>query len=378
MDILFHKLGVSVQHLAILHETLKAGSPVYQAENEKIEALGIDDFGRQLYAGGKVKGSIERQMILADIFQYIFVGRGYYAAVESPEKMRKFIELLIRAANLLILQENLSVDHGLRSKLIERLESTIPAEDFVEPGYPDIPEELQKLKEYGGRIVGNEGKQFENIFDSLLPKRLGLAVELIVFAMLLLKKYGYIVPLLMTQRLILGGSHTPESTKVSYLAPPDFLLLRDKGQVFGIEVGSSKDDQNTKFSLVTSIPLFSVRLGDHRQPQPYRCGKCGHWIIYSDYVIKGLIAGEISTNNEHTVADGFLDGTLPGVSESDLSFYGKAADQNGTEQELRYHYSCVKDQEIVKKRVDGNTRHHKSGLILPVPFVKGLELLKED
>ena len=74
MDILFHKLGVSVQHLAILHETLKSGSPVYMAENEKIEALGIDDFGRQLYAGGKVKGSIERQMNFGGYFSIYFCG----------------------------------------------------------------------------------------------------------------------------------------------------------------------------------------------------------------------------------------------------------------------------------------------------------------
>jgi hypothetical protein len=378
MDILFHKLGVSVKHLTVLHETLKAESAEYRAENEKIEALGIDDFGRQLYAGGKVGNNIERQMILADIFQYIFVGRGYFAAVESPEKMKKFIELLFRTANLLILQENLSVEPELRRKVIESLEAAIPENDFIEPGYDDIAQEIEDLKNYGGWIVGKHGEEFENIFDSLLPKRLALAVELIVFAMLLLKKYGYIVPLLMTQRLIRGGSHAEGNARISYLAPPDFLLLREKGQVFGIEVGSGKDDQNAKFSLVTSIPLFSVRLGDHRQPQPYRCGKCGHWIIYSGFVIRGLIDGTISTDNEHTDADVFLDNPPVGVTEADLAYYGEAIDHSGNTRKLRYHYSCVKDQEVVRNRIARETRHHTNGLILPVPFVKGLELLKED
>src|SRR5215831_2436078 len=105
MDLLLHKLGVSVKHLTVLHETLIANYREYREANDKIVAMGIEDFGRQLYAGGKVGNNVERQMILADIFQYIVVGRGYFAAVESPAKMKKFIELLLRVANLLILQD---------------------------------------------------------------------------------------------------------------------------------------------------------------------------------------------------------------------------------------------------------------------------------
>jgi hypothetical protein len=376
MDILFHKLGVSVKHLTVLHQTLEANSPEYKAANDLVIAIGLEDFARQLYAGGKVGNNIERQMILADIFQYIFVGRGYFAAVESPQNMAKFIELLFRVANLLILQENLSVDPNLRRIVIEALETAISEGDFVEPGYDQIAKELESLKAYDGWIVGQMGKEFDNIFDSLLPKRVGLSVELLVFAMLLLKRYGYVVPLLMTQRLIRGGGQS--TGKVDCLAPPDFLLLRDKGQIFGVEVGSGKDDQNAKFSLVTSIPLFPVRLGDHRQPQPYRCGLCGKWITYSSHVIKGLIAGTISPDQESINVDSYFSGGMPDVSESELVFYGDALDHEDKERTLRYHYNCVKEQEGVKRRLQRETRHHSTGVILPIPLVRGLENLRED
>jgi hypothetical protein len=378
MDILLHKLGVSVQHLSILHQALNANYSDYREENRRIEALGIDIFARQLYAGGKVGFNVERQMILADIFQYIFVGRGYFAAVESVGNMQKFIELLLRVANLLIMQENLSVDDTLRSVVIRKLEANIGENDFFEPGYPAVRDDLDALKNYHGWIVGDVGTEFENIFDSLLPKRVGLAVELIVYAMLHLKKYGYVVPLLLSQKLIRGGAQGRTAHAVDYLAPPDFLLFREKGQVFGVEVGSAKDDQNTKFSIVTSIPLFSVRLGDHRQLQPFRCGKCGKWITYSSYVIQGLIDGAVSTDVDSINADAFLRNELPNVAEKDLAFYGEATDHNGTVRKLRYHYLCVREQQVVKDRVEGRTRHHTSGLILPVPIVKGLEILKED
>jgi hypothetical protein len=378
VDLLFHKLGVSVKHLTVLHETLVANSAEYAEENKKIDLLGIEEFGRQLYAGGKVGTTLQRQMILADIFQYIFVGRCYFAAVESPAKMQKFIELIFRTANLLTLQENLSVDAKLRSIVIKNLERAIDKTDFTEPGSERALADLNALKKYKGMILPKVGKDYDNAFDSLLPKRHGLAVELIVYGMLLLKRYGYVVPLLMTQRLIRGGSHLEGSKKISYLAPPDFLLLREKGQTFGIEVGSAKDDQNTKFSVVTSVPLFSVRLGDHRQPQPYRCARCNKWIVYSTFVIRGLIAGTISTEVESVDADRYLEGKLEGVEENDLAFYGNAIDHTGTKQTRRYHYRCVKDQALVQRRVNGETRHATKGIILPVPLVRGLDLLQEE
>lgn len=378
MDLLLHKLGVSVKHLAVLHGTLTAHYPEYREANDKIMRMELGDFGRELYAGGKRGSGLARQMILADIFQYIFVGRGYFAAVRSAAQMRRFIELLFRVANLLILQENLSVRPKLRLRVIKALEKKVDAQDFIEPGYEGLTEEMNSLKAYDGWIVGQEGKDFERTFDSLLPKRLGLAVELIVFAMLLLKRYGYIVPLLLSQRLIRGGGHATGIESVDYLAPPDFLLLRDRGQVFGVEVGSAKDDQNAKFCAVTSIPLFPVRLGDHRQPQPYRCGKCGNWITYSDYILTGLISGTVSPDVVHVRTDQFLDKTTPGVEERDLVFYGQARDHKDTLQTLRYHYICVKNQDVVQDRVKGRTGHKSTGLILPVPCVKGLENLREN
>jgi hypothetical protein len=352
----------------VLHRTLMKESPAYAAQTEKLESIGLEDFGNQLYPAAKRGRTLQRQMVLADIFQYIFIGRGYFVAVKSPENMRRYIRLLFQTANLLLLQENLEVDAATRTKLIENLEEELGS------GFYDMKEKLFNsamagLKAFSGKRVRNEGKEFENALDSLLPKRNGLAVELIVFAMLLLKNYGYLVPLLLNQRLIRGG--TQNAVKVDYVAPPDFLLLREKGEVFGIEIGGGKDAQNTKFSAYTSIPLFAVRLGDLMMPQPYRCGSCDRWITYADHVIEGLISGTILPETESIAASDLL--REERISQDELVYYGVATNRDGVSQELRYHYDCVAAQPDVKAQLAKS----ETSLILPVPFVRGLDMLRD-
>ena len=219
-------------------------------------------------------------------------------------------------------------------------------------------EKFYGFKSYEGVIVEKEGKDIEDVFDSLLPKRVGFVPEILVYAYLIRKNYGYVVPLLLAQRLL---------GKWSYIIPPDFLLLRSKGEIFGLEVGTGKERQIASFSSITSIPVFTVGIGTPEQPQPYRCGKCRKWIIYCDRVI------EVCSKNQDNGR-----GYLICKKECPLYYkecpytvyYGEAYDYSGKIRKLRYHYSCVKDDPLVKEK--------EFDLIAPIPFVSGLENISEE
>src|SRR5438067_672148 len=166
MQLLLDKLGLSVQHLNVLHRTIVAESAKYAAQTRKIEAIGLEDFGNQLYPAAKRGRTLQRQMVLADIFQYIFIGRGYFVAVKSPENMRRFIKLLFDTANLLLLQENLEVDATTRTKLIENLEKELKS-GFYDSKEKPFNSAMAGLKAFKGKRVRSEGKEFENALDSL-------------------------------------------------------------------------------------------------------------------------------------------------------------------------------------------------------------------
>ena len=149
-------------------------------------------------------------------------------------------------------------------------------------------------------------------------------------------------------------------------------MLRSKGEIFGIEVGVGKERQVTSFSTITSIPVFTVTVGSFEEPQPYRCGKCQRWIIYCDRVI------EVCANNEdkglkelNCKECPYYDGGLCPF----IVYYGRGHDYSGQERVLRYHYACVKNDPLVLKTIKQSRRPR---LIAPLPWVSGLEYIKEE
>ena len=299
-------------------------------------------------------------MILGDLLQYIFTGRGYYFAIKGDDYMRDFIRIIMYVSNLLILMEDISVDVELRNKVLDTLKKEI-GQQFCEND--EEKRKLENLRRYNGKIVGSEGREHEDFFDSILPKRVGGVSELLVYAYLIRRNYGYVVPLLQAQRL-LGNK--------GYIIPPDFLLLRSKGEIFGIEVGIGKERQVSSFSTITSIPVFTVTVGSFEQPQPFRCGRCQKWIIYCDRVIE-TCAKNKDKNLKYLNCEScphFEGGECPYIV-----YYGKAKNYEGRIRELRYHYHCVKDDDIVQRTLR-NARKPK--LIAPIPWVDGLEHIKEE
>lgn len=369
MKKLLSNLSIATKHISILDDVFRKNYPPYDVVSKKLEGLPLyDELRKEIYAGGKKQGAhgYGRQMILGDLLQYISTGRGYYFAIRGKEQRESFISIILYMCNLLILMEDMSVKVRLRNIMLDALKKRIGPAFFEDDEQEDS---FNKLRAYEGLITPEEGKEYDNIVDSMLPKRVGVIPELLVYVFLIRKNYGYVVPLLHSQRLI--GNQ-------GYIVPPDFLLLRAKGEIFGIEVGKGKEQQMGSFSTVTSIPVFTAGIGSFDQPQPYRCGKCLKWIIYCDEVVR------LCSRNEEPEGE-YVDcekcSTYKGNMDEALSkcphvvYHGRALDYYGRMKTLRYHYNCVrKDTEVLKVLKRARTPK----LIAPLPWVSGLEYLSRD
>src|SRR3989344_445573 len=375
MKVLLDKLGLSVKHLQCLDEVFRAQSPLYnQIEQNMVRELGsdFDEISRELYAGGKIRGGLNRQMILGDIIEYIFTGRVYYYAAESEERFKSFAVLILYSVNQLLLLDTVTVNPAIRRVYIEKLGQEIdPAILYEKAGDREL---AQRLKISPAVIWQEEWEPFDTFVDSLLPKTLGCPKELVVFLELIRLKKGLIIPLLLIQRLFGSG------VKV---APPDFLLLKRNKEIFGVEVGYAKEGQSREFSAQTSIPTFAVDLANHLHN---RCPKCGENILYCDTVIKKYSDGTLGSSlgpdgrfrcgadcpnfNGRFCAFANYYGKYKG-----LCFYG-AQNPEDDRKDMHYHASCVADG-VYDYR--GQERiiidHHLADFFAQIPQVEGVDSL---
>lgn len=277
MDLIFEKLKYAVTHLEILHEVFQnsanfSGQEEFDCDiyientnkfNNLVNELGLE---KQLY------GQHGRQMILADLVEYIYLGRGYYSMRTKQDKGR-FIKLILYLTNILMSYETITASDNLRAKVLRKLASQIPQ--------ISKEERFNELLKHAGTVglprnESDASKQLDKYFDSILPKTAGgLWHELLVFIFLLRNNIGYIIPLLLTQRLI-GLERN--------IIPPDFLIITHSKQLFGVEVGTKKEIQSGSFSLQTSIPTATINTINSRASD--RCPICHRWLQFCDYVIE--------------------------------------------------------------------------------------------
>jgi len=364
MKKVFDRLGQSVIHLKTIEEFFIANVPEYARNEASLEKLGrfYYEFARELYAGGRKEGWAEkgnrfhRGMIIADLLTYTVFGRGYYMLTASDVHRKAFVEIVMRISNKLLLQENISTDSQLRKGLLDALLSQgLP--NFFED--EEQEQKFQQLKDYDGPIIWmQKGKEFYKIMDSYLPKSRGLAIEFLIYLYLIHRRFGFVIPLLLHQRLITEGGS---------IAPPDFLVLKHDGRIFGIEVGFKKEGQSTEFVTTTSIPTVAAELD---QDQPFRCPQCQQWITYCDEVIENY-SGGVSTPNPFKCGDCkcFGEGKC-----QDIIFFGEVPEL--AEGQRRYHYRCVAEKEIVKKLSAQNRL--KEHLIVWYPTASIIDTLVDE
>lgn len=352
MKKIFKKIKNSLVHLEILDETFREKDNYPDKQRNYLEFYNenLREFNgmvEELKLTDKLYAKKSRQMILADLLEYIFLGRGYYS-INSKENKGEFIKLLLHFANLLMCYETITSCEDLRKIFLSKL-----GDNISEIKKEDL---FSKLQDYSGNIATNEetkaGKTLENCFDSLLPKTAGgLWHELLVYAFLLRKNFGYILPLLLNQRLLsLEGN----------LVPPDYLIISFSKQIYGIEVGKKKEIQSGKFSLRTNIPTATIDTINSRLSD--RCPICKRWILICPYAINRY--SKVNTNIDSSQIKCLEDCDLydkEQIVESECPYTkysrNRAETLDYSHHEYadgkHYHYSCILNEvsNSMKKRI---------------------------
>jgi len=377
MRLLIDKLVISVEHLKCLDETFRENSQEYQRIENILTSQEFNeiysDIAREIYAGGKKpRGNIQmaRQMILGDVIEYVFTGRAYYYAAKSESNFRNFLKLILYCVNQILLFDTITVNPVIRRAYIEKLEERIPLDQLYEKAGDQ--ETANKLKESNAVIwTENWSIDIDLFVDSILPKTLGCPKELIVFAELIRLKKGIIIPLLLIQRIF--GDRNP-------IAPPDFLILKENKEIYGIEVGYAKEGQSREFSIRTSIPTFAVDLKNNMHN---RCPKCGENILYCDPVIEAYSNGTMSEEINNRGGKFYCNG-CPNFNNGQCqfsNFYGSVIAHrfNGEQcpsQSRHYHAKCVLNDHYTyygQERIIGE--HHLTDFFAQKPEIDGIENL---
>jgi hypothetical protein len=375
MEKIFEKIKNTVNHLEILHNiftnkdnfdiTNKISFNIY-TRNEKLLNSALDKlkFYDQLY---NYKG---RQMILADFIEYIFLGRGYYA-IKKIEDKENFIKAILYFVNLLICYEEMTISKDLRKKYLHELVSknqNVAKED-----------QYDELINFNGKIgltkkESDANNKLDKYYDSFFPKTAGgLWHELLVYIFLLRNDIGYIVPMLLNQRLLSGKKH---------IIPPDFLVITYNKNLYGVEVGTKKEIQSGTFSLQTNIPTATIDTVNSRVSD--RCPICKRWIPLCDFVIDNFSNFNVKiTKSEVRCLDEcdryskeqIILGKCPYTKYHRGSAKTLEHTNHKFSNNLHYHYKCVLDKLDENMRNKIISAKDKIALKTHYPHYSGLEEL---
>ena len=375
MEKIFKEIKNTVYHLEILHNIFtdknnfniknKVSFDIYE-KNEEFLNLTLNKlkFYDQLY---NCKG---RQMILADFIEYIFLGRGYYS-IKKIEDRKNFIKAILYFVNLLMCFEEMTISNDLRKKYLIKL--SLNNENIAEEN------QYNELINFNGKIGLKRGeseatKKLDKYFDSFFPKTAGgLWHELLVYIFLLRNDIGYIIPLLLNQRLLSGKRH---------IIPPDFLIITYNKDLYGVEVGTKKEIQSGAFSLQTNIPTATIDTENSRVSD--RCPICKRWIPFCDFVIGNFSNFDVKiTKSEIRCLDKckiyspeeIILGKCPYTKYSRNSAKTLEHTNHEFSNGLHYHYRCVLDNVNEDKKNKIINAEDTIALKTHYPYYSGLEEL---
>lgn len=410
MDKVYNELKKSINHLSQIESALN-DNQIYQNEIDKLENDTPVEFYELFYATQGRKN----QMALADIVEYIFTGRGDYIAKEL-KSFDSFYKILLRVSNIFLLQDSLLCNnYNLRIQLINNLSQLNVNFD---------PQKIRLIQNFKQSLApdGTKNKNRKDAYDALdelMPKILGTPNELIAYASLIRKRVGYVVPLLLNQRLYKGkidrnanslytknynnllqnrikdikniikkhrgfnfekliklektgqGRKTLinylksktskiKSTRdnIDWISPPDFLIITSNNTTYGIEVGSGKTRQGNKFTSITGIPII-VTFSD--LSCSYRCPICKKWILFSDFAVnhgidqKYLNKDKVYFDNLNNIFKDYDQG----VCHSTIKTINSS--------KRHYHYKCAKQYKSFKDKE----------IFYYLPYIEGIRNLIE-
>jgi hypothetical protein len=361
MKKILERLEVSAKHLKFIHDFFLSHDPEYASIEKKIDSIpNVDELRKSVYYGQD-----GRQMILSDLLQHVLAIRGYYFFFQDRQA---YLKILFHAVNQLMLQENAIRNQPERKALLDYLKDVcaqLPG--FFEGDDSEWRDKYEQCKTASEEEVTGARKRLYRVIDSVLPKSMGNATELLVFAYLLNSEIGYVIPLLEIQQ---SQKLTSDQIEVT---PPNYLIIKDR-RVFGIEVGAGpggigKVKQCNIFMGKTGIPVITLNVNPPGNNASYRCPICNKWLLYCDRVIEEYSKRRISDVN----SQGIECQSCQNFAERDkIMFFGSIESGKGT---LHYHFNCVRNREYVKKAVDRNPRKI-SPVYLTVEGLEGLEIAK--
>jgi len=338
MNKLLQNMQKAVLHLIELHKLYKSeyngitsiDATFFNENNDFLSAslANIDSYDH-------IYSQSQRQMILADLIEYIYYGR-IAINMKKEEQKQEFIKSTLYLVNILMTYENMTVDTTIRNKFMDILKASIS-----QVGEEDGFDELRGHSgEIGIHPKPKELAELNKYFDRILPKTAGgLWHEMLVFVFLLRNDYGHIIPLLLTQRFI--GKH-------SNIVPPDFLIIGRDKRMYGIEVGIKKEIQSGTFSIQSSIPTATIDTLNSRTSD--RCPLCKRWIPlcpemidkYSDYTytITNIKISCLQDCQKYT-PDQIASGDCPYTKYSRAKAKTLEHSQHPYADSKHYHYKCV-------------------------------------
>jgi hypothetical protein len=374
----YKNLSLSIEHVKALNDFFR-NSANYVIPNEQselniysenlknlIKAFSEIDLFSQLY------NQKDRQMILADIIEYIFLGRGFYAIGTRRQNIsnkENFVRGLLHFVNLLMCYESITVNIERRNKFLDFLSTRLP-DINMEEGFA----ELKQCRSAVGIPSSKASMKINNYFDKLLPKTAGgLWHELLVYVFVIRNNLGYILPLLLHQKIYSKNDH---------LVPPDFLLMTKDKRIYGIEVGIKKEIQSGSFSLKTAIPTATIDTINSRNSD--RCPICKKWINFCPYVIDKFtdFNSDISKAEVRclTECDKYTkDEILKGNCKYSKYSRNRATTLEHTHHKYsdgkHYHYSCVLSKVNRKKKKQIIEAQDSVAIKTHIPYYSGLEEL---
>lgn len=378
MNEFFDNTAQSIKHLQALHDFFNNPANylipdeqtelnIYQTNLEEL----VNSFS-EINAFKQLYNKDARQLILADLFEYFLLGRAFYSMGTTRvrfEKKEHFTKGILHFVNLLMCFESITVNVQRRNKLLDYLITQVPS----------IEEEdnFDNLRDYTAEVglPGSiEGKTIGRYFDKLLPKTAGgLWHELLVYIFAIRNDLGYMLPLLLHQKIY---------SKSDHLVPPDFLIITKDKQIFGIEVGVKKEIQSGSFSLKTAIPTATIDTINSRNSD--RCPICKQWINFCPFVINNFsnfnydivkIEVKCLTNcNIYTREE-----ILNGVCKYSKYSRGRAVTLAHTHHDYadnkHYHYHCVIENVTPAKRIEIIAAGDTTAIKTHYPYYLGLEEL---
>ena len=378
MNEFFEKAELSIKHLKSLHDFFNNPKSyvipveqndldIYQSNlSELVNSFtGINAF-EQIY------NKKNRQLILADIFEYILLGRAFYSMGSKRitfEKKAAFTKGILHFVNLLMCFESITVNIQRRNKFLDYLITQVPSIEKEENF-----ESLRKYHSEVGLPGSKEGKVIGKYFDKLLPKTAGgLWHELLVYIFVIRNDLGYILPLLLHQKIY---------SKSDHLVPPDFLIITKDKRIFGIEVGIKKEIQSGSFSLKTAIPTATIDTINSRNSD--RCPICKKWINFCPFVINNYSDFNYEIKRIQvkclTMCNIYKrDEILNGVCKNSKYSRNQATTLEHTHHDFangkHYHYHCVLDNVSSEKRLEIIQGADNTAIITHYPNYSGLEEL---